>query len=314
MARGGRDAGHRRWRAACPLALDAVPVIVRAIDNPLEAERVLIESNRQREKTPSEMMREAENLTRIFAEEARRRMLAGITEDGAGGRGKQKNPVATLPQGLGGDHKTRTQVAESVGKKPRTYAKIKQVYDTANDEAAPEPIRAVAQQQMAALDTGETTAHAAEKAGLPLTFRQFIEAPYPVGVGSTLEQIKKIVALHSRRELLPDVAESLATMRETIANLLNPSGNPHGGDRRSPGFQDNNIILNPPPEQQGTSRDYTLARLKRDRPDLAELVLGGACLTSPIYRTRTVKNGIIVRSMNGRGGGLDRRHGAPWQE
>jgi len=32
-----------------------------------------------------------------------------------------------LPQGLGGDHKTRTQVAESVGMKPRTYAPTQEV-------------------------------------------------------------------------------------------------------------------------------------------------------------------------------------------
>jgi len=32
----------------------------------------------------------------------------------------------------------------------------------------------------------------------------------------------------------------------------------------------------PPSGQGGNSRDYTLARLKRDRPDLAEMVIGGA--------------------------------------
>jgi hypothetical protein len=117
-----------------------------------------------------------------------------------------------------------------------------------------------------------------DKDGLPLTFRQFIEAPYPVGVGSTLEQIKKIVALQSRRELLPDVAESLATMREKVQLLTEreaPETNPNGGDRRSQEFQFD-ISNRSRSGQGGTSRDYTLARLKRDRPDLAELVIGGA--------------------------------------
>ncbi len=63
-------------------------VVVREIGGPLEAERALIESNRQRVKTTSEVMREAEQLKRIIAEEAKRRMLAGTTEDGAGGRGR----------------------------------------------------------------------------------------------------------------------------------------------------------------------------------------------------------------------------------
>jgi ParB-like chromosome segregation protein Spo0J len=71
------------------MTLATVPVIVRQIDNPLEAERVLIESNRQREKTVTETMHEAEHIARIIAEENRRKMLAG----------KGDNPVATLQQG-----------------------------------------------------------------------------------------------------------------------------------------------------------------------------------------------------------------------
>jgi ParB-like chromosome segregation protein Spo0J len=143
-------AGHRRWRAACALTLESVPVIMREIDNPLEAELVLIESNRQREKTASERMHEADNLTRIFADEARRRMLAG-----------KDDPRATLREGRS---RTDAAVAEAVGMKERTYRKTKSVYDTAHDENAPAPIRAVAQEQMVALDTGQTTANAAEQA------------------------------------------------------------------------------------------------------------------------------------------------------
>ena len=63
-------------------------------------------------------MREAEQLKRIIAEEAKRRMLAG----------KAVDPVATLPQGSEDERKTRTQVAEAVGMKPRTFAKVEGVY------------------------------------------------------------------------------------------------------------------------------------------------------------------------------------------
>ena len=151
-------AGHRRWRAACALTLESVPVIVREIDNPLEAERVLIESNRQREKMASEVMREAENFERIIAEENRRKMLAVLKQ------GADVPARPTLDEREPPSQRTDAAVAEAVGRKRSTYRKVKAVYDTAHDEAAPEPIRAVAQQQMAALDTGETTAHAAEKA------------------------------------------------------------------------------------------------------------------------------------------------------
>jgi len=142
----------------------AVPVIVRAIDNPLEAERVLIESNRQREKTMSERMHEAENIERIVAEENRRKMLAGVTPDGAGGRGHTLNPRPMLDEGLAPQRRTDAAVAEAVGMKRSTHRKVKDVYNTAKDDTLPAPIRAVAQEQMAALDTGQTTPNAAEQA------------------------------------------------------------------------------------------------------------------------------------------------------
>ena len=158
--------GHRRWRAASALTLDSVPVIVRQIDNPLEAELVIIESNRQREKTASEVMHEAENIGRIEREYAKRRMLEGAAAGGqTAGKGRPKpsdSPVANWPQGKG---RTRDKVAEQVGKKTATFRRIQKVYDTANDAKAAAPVRETAQQQMAALDAGETTAHAADKEG-----------------------------------------------------------------------------------------------------------------------------------------------------
>jgi len=136
---------------ATALALDSVPVIVREITDPLEAESILIESNRQREKTLSDRMREAENLTRIVAEEAKAQ------------QGARTDLRATLHEGLS-PIRTDTAVAEVVGMKQRTYAKTKKVYDAATKGTAPEPVVAVARQQMVALDAGETTPHAAEKA------------------------------------------------------------------------------------------------------------------------------------------------------
>lgn len=39
-----------------------------------------------------------------------------------------------------------------------------------------------------------------DKDGNPLTFRQFIEAPYPVGVGKTVDAVAKLVRLSHRYE------------------------------------------------------------------------------------------------------------------
>ncbi len=74
--------------------------------------------NRQRVKTASERMREAEQLGRIIAEEARRRMLAG----------KPADPVPMLAQGPNDERKTRTRLAGAVGMKSRTFAKVEGVY------------------------------------------------------------------------------------------------------------------------------------------------------------------------------------------
>ncbi len=151
--------GHRRWQAARALGLDRVPVVVRHVDESLVAELVLLESNRQREKTYSERMREAEHLERIVAERNRRRMLAG----------KAADPLPTLVGGAG-DTRTVAQVAEAVGLKRETYRKVRRVYDTAagkpGADGNPPPAHAqrVAAEQMAALDRGDTTPHAASQA------------------------------------------------------------------------------------------------------------------------------------------------------
>ncbi len=133
--RRGGGATACRSAATMRMALDTVPVIARDVGDPLEAERLLIESNRQRVKTHSETMREAERLKGIIAEEAQRHMLAG----------KAANPGATLHQGSPWERRTTTPVAEAVGMKPRTFAKVEAVYSVAEGKkGAPEPVRQVA--------------------------------------------------------------------------------------------------------------------------------------------------------------------------
>jgi hypothetical protein len=109
--------GHRRWRVAQALGLAVVPVVVREIADPLDAERVLIEANRQRDKTMSQIHREADELERIIGAQARARMHAGVTPDGAGGRGK-KNPTANWPEGLAGEEIASRQLAGSYDRDP----------------------------------------------------------------------------------------------------------------------------------------------------------------------------------------------------
>jgi protein gp37/ParB-like chromosome segregation protein Spo0J len=60
--------GHRRWDAAKVAGLDFVPVVVFGSNDELDILEALIESNRQRTKTPEQIGREYSTLKRIYNE------------------------------------------------------------------------------------------------------------------------------------------------------------------------------------------------------------------------------------------------------
>jgi len=89
--------GHRRWHAATTLGLDRVPVVVREIADPLDATRLLIEANRQREKSYSQRMREADEWAGVMAAQGMARMAEGGRQGGRlAGRGR---PIGVAPIG-----------------------------------------------------------------------------------------------------------------------------------------------------------------------------------------------------------------------
>lgn len=136
--------GHRRWRAAIEAGLSQVPCrVIPPLDDELAETEILLESNRQREKTISQLMNEGRELERIEREKAKRR------------QGTRTDIVETLPQSETG--KTRDKVAEHLGMSGRTYDKAKKVYKKAaeGDE--------VAQEQVRKLDAGETTISGAHR-------------------------------------------------------------------------------------------------------------------------------------------------------
>ena len=65
--------GHRRLMAALRLGLETVPTIEVSYDDELDERRAIIAFNRQRRKTFSQQMREAEALEKLMRETARRR-------------------------------------------------------------------------------------------------------------------------------------------------------------------------------------------------------------------------------------------------
>ena len=81
----------------------------------------------------------------------------------------------------------------------------------------------------------------------------------------------------------------MEAMRRKVRDLLNPEAAGHGGDRR-PEQGDNVTLKN---GDRGNSESYTVRRLKRDRPELAEKVIEGemsanAAAIEAGFRTKTV--------------------------
>lgn len=112
--------------------------------------------------------------------------------------------------------------------------------------------------------------------GHPLDFRSFLAAPYPVGIGSDVELVRLLLTLPHRREALPEHAAAMATLREEMERLLLTPLPPHGkGAKRRVGVANSNPTPPPARARGGTGREYTIRRLRRDAPELAERVLRG---------------------------------------
>ena len=112
--------------------------------------------------------------------------------------------------------------------------------------------------------------------GHPLDFRTFLAAPYPVGIGADVELVRRLLTLPQRREVLPEHAAAMATLREEVERLLLTPLPPHGkGAKRRGGVASSNTTPPPVGARGGTGREYTIRRLRRDAPELAERVLRG---------------------------------------
>jgi len=138
--------GHRRYLAAKVLGLTRVPVRVCSLEDPLDIAEAIIESNRQREKTYSQMMREGEMLAKIEATRARERQLSGL----------KQGDITPVPQNFVGRGEAIDRVAEKVGiGSGEQYRKGKKVWDAAQEG------NEIAAEQVRKLDADEITIHKA---------------------------------------------------------------------------------------------------------------------------------------------------------
>lgn len=139
--------GHRRWKAACDLELPTVPVITRTFADEHEFAIVLVEHNRQRKKTFTEMMNEAAVLHEAESERAKQRQQMGRAL-------ALGDPQVNLPEGEKGS--ARKKVADRIGVGERTYYMMTKIAEAA--KLSPHIAEAVEK-----LNRGDTTIFAVFK-------------------------------------------------------------------------------------------------------------------------------------------------------
>jgi len=139
--------GHRRWLAARDADLDSVPVRYSEFDDELAEREALIEFNRQREKTPGQIVNEYEEVRDIEEQRGKENMSQG----GSGER------VRNVSKPL--EERAAEKVNADVS--GRTLEKGKTVKDKAESEDEPEEVREAAREAWDGLQSGEESFNSA---------------------------------------------------------------------------------------------------------------------------------------------------------
>jgi len=144
--------GHRRWLAAQEVGVESVPIRKSSFDSDLAEREALIEFNRQREKTPGQIVNEFEEMLEIEKERAKERKESNLKE---GDEQPRRGNVSTS----GDEGKAREKAAKKVNAdvSGRTLEKGKEVKEKAEegDETA--------QEEWEKLKSGNTSFHRAKK-------------------------------------------------------------------------------------------------------------------------------------------------------
>jgi len=138
--------GHRRWLAARDAGLGSVPVRYSEFDDELAEREALIEFNRQREKTPGQIVNEFEEMLEIEKKRGRESQ----------GPNSTKNLVES-----DGDAQTRAAEKINADVSGETLRKGKTVKDKAESDGEPEEVRDAAREAWDGLQSGEESFNSA---------------------------------------------------------------------------------------------------------------------------------------------------------
>lgn len=149
--------GHRRWLAAKNADLDKIPARISEFKSDLAEREAVIEFNRQREKTPGQIVNEFEEMLAIEKQRAKERKAHGET---APGKPKDENASGNVSKSVDDESgSAREKAAEKIdaGVSGRTLEKGLEVKEKA--ESGDE----IAQEQWEKLEEGETSFHKANR-------------------------------------------------------------------------------------------------------------------------------------------------------
>lgn len=141
--------GHRRWLAAQAADVDTVPIRKSSFDSDLAEREALIEFNRQREKTPGQIVNEFEEIRDIEKKRGKNNMSQG------GSNERVRNFSKPLEE----------RAAEKVNAdvSGRTLEKGRKVKDKAESDDEPDEVQQVAEREWQKLQQGKTSFHTASK-------------------------------------------------------------------------------------------------------------------------------------------------------
>ena len=134
--------GHRRWLAARDAGLDSVPVRYSEFDDDLAEREALIEFNRQREKTPGQIVNEFEEMLEVKRAKGKDRM-----SDGGSGGVEGSQDV--------GNHDSWEEAADQFDVSDETLRRGKTVKDKAEADDEPEEVREAAREAWNGLQSGD---------------------------------------------------------------------------------------------------------------------------------------------------------------
>jgi hypothetical protein len=128
------------------------------------------------------------------------------------------------------------------------------------------------------------------------SFRRFVEANPPFGLGYSIKQLRALLQLQHPGEGATEIRERMEAMRDEVARLIVEDVQPslpavHAGPGRGHKTSSDTTGFESP---IGRGVEYVVARLKRDRPDLAERVVSGELTANAAARQAGIRKPRVV--------------------